>query len=496
MVANQSTSASKLNFKLEDLSKVLTKLQFDKKGKKSKNQSEWDESLRTVLATADLTYFIGKFSGLVAPTEQVAELFLKRQAQEYAIDARNKRMKMQKLKQESMKVGTQSVDEKSISSSLSQVQEDNKKFEEFLESQVQKILKDNRESRELAVKRGVRAETVFLNPFTRIPKQFSHVNPEATVEVEEEGDLFLYEIEDQKIRFKRFVAWQLLVTSIKEVDKALWKHIPVGNVFALYSLLTTNFLDTERPDVMAKLTAEFIGLNKSEDELFVNFLSRYEALLVKVKEINWEIDPDSLYNYVEQALNQSDSLTQEVFDQLSIQCERFKTPDELLKKMASLMKKREKKEREETEFIVVSSKKDKKKDELARARALVAAADKNSQSKNSVKGICIYFQHDKCLKGEECKFQHKKLSKQDAEKLEKLVSNSNKAKQAKSKAAIATSNENDTEPAKASVKHSKVGTIDFMKMVSDLSTNMSDKQMESFAKAIVKQVSDSKEKEE
>ena len=31
MVANQSTSASKLNFKLEDLGKMLTKLYFDKK---------------------------------------------------------------------------------------------------------------------------------------------------------------------------------------------------------------------------------------------------------------------------------------------------------------------------------------------------------------------------------------------------------------------------------------------------------------------------------
>lgn len=54
MVANQSTSASKLNFKLEDLGKMLTKLHFDKKKKKSKNQAEWNESLRTVLATADL----------------------------------------------------------------------------------------------------------------------------------------------------------------------------------------------------------------------------------------------------------------------------------------------------------------------------------------------------------------------------------------------------------------------------------------------------------
>lgn len=284
MVANQSTSA-KLTYRAEDLAKMITKLHFDKNTKKSSNRNDWDESFRAALSTAGLTYFIDSGSSLAAPQEQVAELLMKRQAMEYMSEARKRRNEFAKLM----------VKEEDKSDDGSSSSSDDDEFEELLKKRVEKRIEANRKNRELAVKRGVRAETVFLNTFSCVPVGKAKLNPQATIEMEDEdGVLSLFEIEDEKMRFQRLVAWKLLVSSIKDVDKALWKHIPIGDVYSLYTLLTTNFLDTERDDVVVELSTQFSSLRKSEDELFVNFLSRYEALLVKMKEVDMQMG-DALF---------------------------------------------------------------------------------------------------------------------------------------------------------------------------------------------------------
>ena len=483
MVANQATK-SKLGYKIENLEKILVKLKFDKKNKLSKNQNKWDEKLRNVFATANLTYFLGKYSSLSAPADMVAELLLLRASTQHVTEARKKKASAKKLFKDLKVEGGESSDddkpEKDYSSSSDSTSEaeSDRKFEELLAAQTKMILEDIRANRNLAVSRGVRAETVFLNPFTAVPLRFSSVNPEAVIELgDEKGGIKVYEVESENMRLQRQVAWQLLVSSIKEVDDALWDHIPNGNVYALYNLLTTNFLDTERAEVVDDLTSKFATLSKSEGELFVNFYSRYKALIVRKKEVDMKMDHDTLYNYVEQALMRSDSVTQEMFELISVQQDRFSTPEALLDKMGKLMQKREKKDRKSKQSANGASNKNKQKNELSRARALVAEAD--NQSDDSWRGVCVYFQKGTCLKGSECKFKHRKLKKQDVEKLEKLVSNSKKKKEkAKVRAAV-------VKPEKANTQQTDTKSV--MKMVTDLVSDakFSEAELKSLATALL-----------
>ena len=270
MVANQATK-SKLSYKVDSLEKILVKLKFDKKNKLSKNQKKWDEKLRNVFATADLTHFLGKYSSLSAPADMVAELLLLRASTQHVIEARKKKAIADKLSKDLKVEGGESndddkspeKDDSSSSDSTSKAESD-RKFEELLAAQTEMILEDIRANRDLAVSRGVRAETVFLNPFTAVPLRYSSINPQAVIKLEDEkGVTKLYEVESEYMRYQRQVAWELLVSSIKEVDDALWDHIPNGNVYALYNLLTTNFLDTERAEVVEELTSKFATLSQS-----------------------------------------------------------------------------------------------------------------------------------------------------------------------------------------------------------------------------------------
>ena len=201
-----------------------------------------------------------------------------------------------------------------------------------------------------------------------------------------------------------------------------------------------------------------------------------------------QMDHDTLYNYVEQALMRSDSVTQEVFELLSVQQDRFSTPEALLDKMGKLMQKREKKDRKLQQSANGASNKHKQKNELSRARALVAEAD--NQSDNIWRGVCVYFQKGNCLKGSECKFKHHKLKKQDVEKLEKLVSNSKKKREkAKVSAAVAVSDADGAKPEKASTQRTDTKSV--MKMVTDMvsTSKFSDAELKVLAKSLLRAAS-------
>ena len=143
MVANQATESKlSLAYKVDSLEKMLVKLKFDKKNKLSKNQNKWDEKLRNVFATADLTYFLSKYSSLSAPSDMVAVLLLLRASTQHVTEARKKKASAKKLFKDLKTEGGGSGDddkssEKDYSSSSYSTSEaeSDKKFEELLAAQ-------------------------------------------------------------------------------------------------------------------------------------------------------------------------------------------------------------------------------------------------------------------------------------------------------------------------------------------------------------------------
>ena len=415
MVANQSKLASEgkhLGQQYEGLRKIVTPLKFDKDIGRSKNQVSWDEKLRHLFATARLTLFLHEDSSLQAPKSQALELLLLRQIDEYVEAMREKRKKQRKSKKEPE----------------SQLDKEDDLFEAILQQRKKEMLDKAKASQKLAEKRGVRAETVFLNPASKLRKRDAFLNPDANIEIELEGEIVLFEPEDDLMCYKRHFAWLLLTTSLKEVDEALWKHIPVGDVSGLYRLIITNFLNVDRVDVVADLNKRLNNFRKKENEPFLNFKARFESLLAEMAEVKLDVDKDVLRSSLKLCLEESDKMTREAFVNCIAKNGEISSYEDIFAKMEPLMKMAEKSAAEQREFKKVENKKRKKEEKKAQAlRASVSTSSNNS--KPSWLGVCYFHQTEKgCRNGNSCSFKHQKLNKKDLECLKEHMEKINNKK--------------------------------------------------------------------
>ena len=73
-----------------------------------------------------------------------------------------------------------------------------------------------------------------------MPVEFAYLNPKATVLVDIEGESRLFEPEADLKRLKRQAAWQLITQSITDMPDVNWKSVELGNVYGLYSLITSH----------------------------------------------------------------------------------------------------------------------------------------------------------------------------------------------------------------------------------------------------------------
>lgn len=415
MVANQAKLASEIKHlgnQYDGLRKIVTPLKFDKNIGKSLNHVSWDEKLRHVFATARLTLFLQPDSSLQAPKDQALELLLLRQIDEAVEEMRENRRKQRKNKEE---------DEKKLN------QED-ARYEAILQETKQEMLEKAKANQQLAEKRGVRAETVFLNPTSKLRKHDAFLNPDATVELEIEGQTFFYQPEGELMCLKRHFAWLLLTTSLTEVDEALWKHIPVGDVSGLYRLINTNFLNVDRVDVVADLNKRLNNFRKKENETFASFKARFESLLAEMTEVKLEVDKDVLRSSLKLCLEESDKITKEAYINCVSKHGEVSSYEEIFTKMEPLMKLAEKSAAEQREFQKIQNKK--KKKEEKRAQALRASASSSSDnSKPNWLGVCYFHQTEKgCRNGKSCSFKHQKLNKRDLECLKEHMDKINNRK--------------------------------------------------------------------
>lgn len=353
MVANQAKLDSKnkhLGQLYEGLRKTITPLKFDKDIGRSKNHVSWDEKLRHVFATASLTLFLHEDSSIQAPKAQALELLLLRQIDIQVEEMREKR----KEEQASMKEEVKSS-------------EKDARFEALLMKRKQELLDKAKASQSAAEKRGVRAETIFLNPISKLSADDRDLNQRANVEVEIEGETFFFEAESNVMGYQRHYAWLLLTTSLKEVDEALWKHISVGDVSGLYSLINTNFLHVDRVDVVADLNKRLNSFKKGETEPFLNFKARFESLLHEMAEVNLEVDKDVLRSSLKLCLEESDAMTKDAFINCVSKHGEISSYEEIFTKMEPLMKMAEKSASEQKEFKKIENKKRKKEEKKAQA---------------------------------------------------------------------------------------------------------------------------------
>jgi hypothetical protein len=439
MVANRVTE-SKLT--ATELGKSLVKIKMSKDKRNIKNMTEWDEALRMCFSTVELSLFLTKYSGIQVPNEEVARLLIQRQVNTSWASARREMTKTSLLSKQTgdgLNKSFSSTDEGEEKGGVKVEQDialpgtarrDMSLYQKNLVERAKLMAKACTASSALAEKRGVRRETIFVNPLTCVLESEAHINPNANVLIEWEGETHLYEVEDDESRRKRLLAWQLITASLGELPRAFWKHIPMGNVSSLYELVTGHFMDTDRMDVVAKLTKRLAGLVKTKDELFIAFVARFEQLMLEMKEVDLTPDPDVLFDSVERALMESDDRdVKRVYENVCTMNGKLASPRDLFERMLPAMKRLEKTAREkhdlsdsENEWIENKLMKKKKKKEKKREESMTALrVRERSISSDTLLGVCVFFQEGNCKKGKDCSFKHKKLSKNEFEKLKDIV---------------------------------------------------------------------------
>ena len=98
------------------------------------------------------------------------------------------------------------------------------------------------------------------------------------------------ELESEKKRSERMDAWKLVSDTLSAIDRSVWQHVSVGNVYSLVATINKHFEVEERADIADKLTQEMSSISIREEEPFKNFVSRYRELLDKFEQISLKRD--------------------------------------------------------------------------------------------------------------------------------------------------------------------------------------------------------------
>ena len=262
MVADQVHS----KMSVSEIAKVLVKLEMSGDRKKFKDMTEWDEKIRSVFGTFDLVQFLEEYSSIRVQTEQVSQVRVEKQISLIMSSFRKKKQASGKKSTKPKQEGKAETEDETESL-----------YEANLRKNALEMANKLAKKGVQAEKRGARQDAIFLNPLTRVPnsKGSEQVNPEAKYLAKMDGVEYLFEIEDDPTKNKRLMSWMLLTGTIpREFDKALWKHVPIGDTFGLYAFLTTQFMARDRDEAAKSLLDKWGMLRKKKSELFVSFVAR------------------------------------------------------------------------------------------------------------------------------------------------------------------------------------------------------------------------------
>ena len=442
MVANQSISTQK-----KDVLLSLSKIRMDSERQTIENLADWDESLTTTFATFGLSQFLNRMYGIQAPQEQVGRLLVQQDMKRTETQIR-KRYQDQ-IKSEILTPKKERKPKRSGKNSEPSAQDHggsgDEEFEsltpaqqlggmcEVMRENAADILEIGQKAQLAAEQQGRRRETLFLRAMTRVRPSQRALNPQATVPVQLDWDprgpntTFYYEVEDTDTRAMRMLAWDAIKKSLGDLPKTVWKHIAIGNVYELYSLIGTNYMNSGRDQAVGKLTERLADLRKLKSENFVQFVARYDQIILGMKELGLKVDSDDLVSKMQKTLLESEcQLTQQVYaNWLLSNPEGMKDPKRTFESMKASMrvgeqraarKKREQKSLEKAEK--------EKRAEIA----LKVSEGIERESRRARKGVCLAFQSGKCNRGKKCNFLHEKLSASEVEDLKIAIEKSTSRK--------------------------------------------------------------------
>ena len=447
MVANQSVGPLRDH---KGLSAALTKLKMDKDKKYSLNLVKWKESLKNAFVTFGLSRFLREEFGKQVPPDKVGSILIKEEVADEL--AKIKKEYLAKAKEEELlnKVTSAAVKPESKDMSMggtsggppvtavAMLTTHWADVEKSVLENAKMIFEADTQKRAVAEKRGEHWEILYVNPYTRVHQNTKFLNPRAEVSFGEK-DPFVYEVEKRETREQRMMAFIALRDTLKDLPDWVWKHVPVGNVFELYSLIIDNYSDKGREAIVDDLSDRLQSFLKLKTENFVQFVARYERLVSEIKEANMKLDPDQLVNSAERAILKSEDMAlMGVYKNWVMKNgKKMSNPLEAFKEMKASMLLEEK----ESRGVARRAKEDKRKGsgEAGRETALRVSSppDKGSKGTSTGKknflGVCHHYQTEKGCSHDECTFEHRKLSAKEAKELKAHI-DSRRAEKGKNRA--------------------------------------------------------------
>ena len=426
-------------------------------GKFVKNKKEWEESLGTVFTAQGLVEFLDEHMGISVPKDLMNQIRVQREAAVLVKKQRERNAKEMKerLVDFGVRVKQENKEEPERESPKTPVRDDKSlaksfnlrtpgaplpmgkqaKLEEIVRRNAKRIAEKAEANRKGLAQRGIRQYLLFVNPFTCVYEDEQDLNPDATIPITIDGELRYYEIEDDGTRVRRYRAWNLLLGTLAEIPKEIYKMVESGNVYKLYITIRDHLNVSERSSLVSELNKRLSSMVMKPDETLKTFIGRWENLESEMQEIDLKIDPDLLMTHAQEAV-QKHHLNEysAVMTQNISLAEPSATPQTLFAALKPLFKLKEKREKEiwENEGEEKQRRKKEKKEkerlekaaavEIANALKAQAAPDRvgttpqegsNTFLPFKLRGVCMDFQEDRCMRGSNCTFKHEKLSQTD-----------------------------------------------------------------------------------
>jgi hypothetical protein len=306
---------------------------------------------------------------------------------------------------------------------------------------------------------------LFLNPMEAIYQEEKDEYPDdfpenvvkvKVVENETEVEKW-FSVEDKEHREKRMVAWKRYLQTIKEIDLESYEFVEVGDVYNLHKAIMLYLNSNAITKKKKYLQQQYQKFSYPKEMLFKTFVAKYKQMRREMEQVGLDVDKDLLRVQINNLLLSSREEVKHTYNQILQMNSELDDEDPLriLEAMESQVERLECHRRENEKGTNDSpsdseeseqqrKKREKRKEQrrkraeklkILKAQAARAAQPKNDDDDADVKGVCLFFNEDRCTHGDECKFKHTTLSKQKLEKLREWMRTRKEEKQSAGKSA-------------------------------------------------------------
>ena len=462
----------------------LVKLHKSKNGRYFTNTKEWSKALRTVFETHDLSIFITEDYGIKVPKEELSRALFEgemkiavEKSKNLTLDKKRAVVKHERVERSSG-TGTEEVDGRDDTESpapetpqkpkatlhsdtqrteLNLLNDRQKAFEEIVKQNAKRIAE---KQKEIAAKDVEGSEVaIFVNPLTCVTPEQRDLYEPATIPIVVGGEKRFYECESKAYRLRRMTAWDLLKWTIPEVDSAVYERLSVGDVYTLYTSISTYLSKSNKSEqVKTSLAKELEKFSYRKGELFKTFVARYRQVRTEMEQVGYVVDTDILHTGIRKVIMRAGGAVEKAYltalpqldkderdamvilDAMTAQMEVLEKHGHLRREedveeegeesSASDSDEEKRRERRRERNRKMREKKKKKKRERQEEDARVMRAQ-SSHDYSHVRGVCLFHQEGKCTRGDACSYEHRKLSTADTNTLREFM----KQKQQDSKAA-------------------------------------------------------------